>query len=323
MKPYKFQPFLKTTIWGGYQIAPFKGIFNAQPNVGESWEISGVPGHESVAVNRGLVDDVDEGLTLVQLIDKYKGLLVGQKIYKKFGNQFPLLVKFIDSRQDLSVQVHPDDAFAERFEGSRGKAEMWYVLEAAEGASIVLGFEHSVNEAIIREAQAKGDFRRHLHCIPVQKGDSFFVPPGTVHAIGAGILMVEVQESSNLTYRVYDYDRIGPDGRKRELHLEKAFQVMNMKPAGARGRGGRTIRYENSCSRETLCRCRYFETEYIRCTNEFSFDVRRESCQILLCLEGEGTCGGEPFRGGDCLFLPAGYGSAEVVGALRLLKIRN
>ena len=107
MKPYKFEPYLKTTIWGGYQIAPFKGIYTAQPNIGESWEISGVPGHESVAVERGLVDDVDVGLNLTQLIDKYKGLLIGQKVYKRFGNKFPLLVKFIDSRQDLSVQVHP------------------------------------------------------------------------------------------------------------------------------------------------------------------------------------------------------------------------
>ena len=121
MKPYKFEPYLKTTIWGGYQIAPFKGIFNAQPNVGESWEISGVPGHESVAINRGLVNDVDEGLTLVELIDKYKELLVGKKIYKKFGNQFPLLVKLIDSRQDLSVQVHPDDKLAMERHGCAGK----------------------------------------------------------------------------------------------------------------------------------------------------------------------------------------------------------
>ena len=125
MKPYKFQPFLKTTIWGGYQIAPFKGIFNAQPNVGESWEISGVPGHESIAINRGLINDVDEGLTLVELIDKYKGLLVGEHIYKKFGNQFPLLVKFIDSRQDLSVQVHPDDKLAMERHGCAGQTEMW------------------------------------------------------------------------------------------------------------------------------------------------------------------------------------------------------
>lgn len=112
MKPYKFEPYLKTTLWGGYQIAPFKGIFTAQPNIGESWEISGVPGHESVAIDRGLVDDIDMGLTLTQLIDKYKGLLVGNKVYKHFGNKFPLLVKFIDSRQDLSVQVHPNDELA-------------------------------------------------------------------------------------------------------------------------------------------------------------------------------------------------------------------
>ncbi len=112
MKPYKFEPYLKTTIWGGYQIAPFKGIFTAQPNIGESWEISGVPGHESVAIERGLVDDVDVGLNLVELIDKYKSKLVGEKVYKKYGNKFPLLIKFIDSRQDLSVQVHPDDKLA-------------------------------------------------------------------------------------------------------------------------------------------------------------------------------------------------------------------
>ena len=144
MKPYKFQPYLKTTFWGGYQIAPFKGIFNAQPNVGESWEISGVPGHESVAVNRGLIDDVDEGLTLVELIDKYKGLLVGQKVYKKFGNKFPLLVKFIDSRQDLSVQVHPDDKLAMERHGCAGKTEMWYIIKSDVGAKIYAGLKKSI-----------------------------------------------------------------------------------------------------------------------------------------------------------------------------------
>ena len=144
MKPYKFEPYLKTTIWGGYQIAPFKGIFNAQPNVGESWEISGVPGHESVAINRGLVNDVDEGLTLVELIDKYKELLVGKKIYKKFGNQFPLLVKFIDSRQDLSVQVHPDDKLAMERHGCAGKTEMWYIIKSDVGAKIYAGLNKSI-----------------------------------------------------------------------------------------------------------------------------------------------------------------------------------
>ena len=140
MKPYKFQPYLKTTIWGGYQIAPFKGIYTAQPNIGESWEISAVPGHESIAVERGIIGDVDLGLNLAQLIDKYKGLLVGERVYKKFGNQFPLLVKFIDSRQDLSVQVHPDDKMAQKRHKCPGKTEMWYVLPAQGQSAIYLGW---------------------------------------------------------------------------------------------------------------------------------------------------------------------------------------
>ncbi len=144
MKPYKFSPFLKTTIWGGYQIAPFKGIFTAQPNIGESWEVSGVPEHESVAVERGLVDDVDLGLTLTQLIDKYKELLVGRKVYKKYGNKFPLLVKFIDSRQDLSVQVHPDDKLAMQRHGCAGKTEMWYVIKSDVGSKIYAGLNKSI-----------------------------------------------------------------------------------------------------------------------------------------------------------------------------------
>ena len=144
MKPYKFEPFLKTTIWGGYRIAPFKGIYTAQPNIGESWEISGVPGQESVAVERGLVDDVDVGLNLTQLIDKYKGLLVGQKVYKKYGNKFPLLIKFIDSRQDLSVQVHPDDKLAMERHGCQGKTEMWYIIKSDVGSKIYAGLKKSI-----------------------------------------------------------------------------------------------------------------------------------------------------------------------------------
>lgn len=144
MKPYKFAPYLRTMIWGGFQIAPFKGIFTAQPNIGESWEISSVPGHESVAIERGIIGDVDCGLNLIELIDKYNGLLVGERVYKKYGNQFPLLVKFIDSRQDLSVQVHPDDKLAMERHGCLGKTEMWYVLKADVGAKIYSGLNRSI-----------------------------------------------------------------------------------------------------------------------------------------------------------------------------------
>ena len=223
MKPYKFEPYLKTTIWGGYQIAPFKGIYTAQPNIGESWEISGVPGHESVAINRGLVDDVDEGLTLTQLIDKYKGLLVGQKVYKKFGNKFPLLVKFIDSRQDLSVQVHPDDKLAMERHGCAGKTEMWYVIKSDVGSKIYAGLKKSITPedyerlaspdpskrreekgAAENPLSSEGDWGRLQDVLAIHEaheGDLFFLPAGRLHAIGAGNFLAEIQQTSDITYR--------------------------------------------------------------------------------------------------------------------------
>ena len=213
MKPYKFEPYLKTTIWGGYQIAPFKGIFNAQPNVGESWEISGVPGHESVAINRGLVNDVDEGLTLVELIDKYKELLVGKKIYKKFGNQFPLLVKLIDSRQDLSVQVHPDDKLAMERHGCAGKTEMWYIIKSDVGAKIYAGLKKSITPeeyeqlATAEPQNGRSPMQDVIATHEAHEGDLYFLPAGRLHAIGAGNFLAEIQQTSDITYRVYDFGR--------------------------------------------------------------------------------------------------------------------
>ena len=222
MKPYKFQPYLKTTIWGGYQIAPFKGIFNAQPNVGESWEISGVPGHESVAINRGLVNDVDEGLTLVELIDKYKELLVGKKIYKKFGNQFPLLVKLIDSRQDLSVQVHPDDKLAMERHGCAGKTEMWYIIKSDVGSKIYAGLKKSITPeeyeqlATAEPQNGRSPMQDVIATHEAHEGDLYFLPAGRLHAIGAGNFLAEIQQTSDITYRVYDFGRKDVHGRTGE-----------------------------------------------------------------------------------------------------------
>ena len=218
MKPYKFQPYLKTTIWGGYQIAPFKGIYTAQPNIGESWEISGVPGHESIAVERGLVDDVDVGMNLTQLIDKYKALLVGQKVYKRFGNQFPLLVKFIDSRQDLSVQVHPDDKLAQERHGCAGKTEMWYVIKSDVGSKIYAGLSKSITpedyEQLAKANAPHGDpggmhspMQDVIATHEAHEGDLYFLPAGRLHAIGAGNFLAEIQQASDITYRVYDFGR--------------------------------------------------------------------------------------------------------------------
>ena len=213
--PMLLAPCGKDYLWGGTRLKELFGKNLDMTPLAETWECSVHPDGPSTVQN-GLF----AGKTLKEVLDAHPEFL-GTKGNPADG--LPLLVKFIDAAKDLSIQVHPDDAFAKEFEGSRGKAEMWYVLKAAEGAKIVLGFEHRVNEAILREARKKGDFRRHLHYIPVKAGDSFFVPPGTVHAIGAGIILAEVQESSNLTYRVYDYDRMGADGKMRKLHLEKAF----------------------------------------------------------------------------------------------------
>ena len=261
MKPYKFEPYLKTTLWGGYQIAPFKGIFTAQPNIGESWEISGVPGHESVAIDRGLVDDIDMGLTLTQLIDKYKGLLVGNKVYKHFGNKFPLLVKFIDSRQDLSVQVHPNDELAMERHGCAGKTEMWYVIKSDVGAKIYSGLRKSITpddyERLVgadNEENGENPMASVIATHEAHDGDLYFLPAGRLHAIGAGNFLAEIQETSDITYRVYDFGRKDAHGKPRELHIQELRQheahiathqlpTLHRSPRG--GAGGLASRFQD------------------------------------------------------------------------------
>ncbi len=315
MYPMLLSPCGKDYLWGGTRLRDEYGKLCGSGPLAETWECSVHPDGLSTVRNGCFA-----GETLREVLSRHPEFL-GTGGDPAEG--LPILVKFIDAAQDLSIQVHPDDAYAMCAEGSRGKTEMWYVLDAAEGAEIVLGFEHPVTEEIIREAHKKGDFRRHLHYVPVKKGDSFYIPPGTVHAVGAGILLVEIQESSNLTYRVYDYDRIGPDGKKRELHLDKALEVMRMNSSSAHARPGRVVRYEPGCSKETVCRCRYFEAEAIRFSEEVSLEAGQEACRILLCLEGAGKIGEVSFKKGDCLFLPAGYGGARAEGRAVLLNIRN
>ena len=205
------------------------------------------------------------------------------------------MVKFIDAKKDLSVQVHPSDDYAREHEGDNVKTEMWYVIDADEGANLIYGFQHEVTEEILRKAVETGTLDKHLQKVPVHKGDTYFVPAGTVHGIGKGILVAEIQESSNITYRVYDYDRVDKNGKKREL----------------------------------LCRCKYFETERIQVTKGFAFYVMDASFQVLMCLDGYGevqTMDAEqkPMRvsKGETLFLPAGLGRCLVVGDAELIKVR-
>lgn len=307
MKPYKFEPYLKTTLWGGYQIAPFKGIFTAQPNIGESWEISGVPGHESVAIDRGLVDDIDVGLTLTQLIDKYKGLLVGNKVYKHFGNKFPLLVKFIDSRQDLSVQVHPNDELAMERHDCAGKTEMWYVIKSDVGAKIYSGLRKSITpddyERLVsadNEENGENPMASVIATHEAHDGDLYFLPAGRLHAIGAGNFLAEIQETSDITYRVYDFGRKDAHGKPRELHIQEARDAIDYQ-VWPEYRSS----YDSTKPISQLINCPHFIVHRVVVQVASQVDFKTDSFVVVMCLWGEANINGVHIHQGETILVPA------------------
>ena len=307
MKPYKFEPYLKTSLWGGYQIAPFKGIFTEQPNIGESWEISGVPGHESVAIDRGLVDDIDMGLTLTQLIDKYKGLLVGNKVYKHFGNKFPLLVKFIDSRQDLSVQVHPNDELAMERHGCAGKTEMWYVIKSDVGAKIYSGLRKSITpddyERLVsadNEENGENPMASVIATHEAHDGDLYFLPAGRLHAIGAGNFLAEIQETSDITYRVYDFGRKDAHGKPRELHIQEARDAIDYQ-VWPEYRSS----YDSTKPISQLINCPHFIVHRVVVQVASQVDFKTDSFVVVMCLWGEANINGVHIHQGETILVPA------------------
>lgn len=313
MKPYKFEPYLKTTLWGGYQIAPFKGIYTAQPNIGESWEISGVPGHESIAIERGLIDDVDVGLTLTELIDKYKGLLMGNKVYKRFGNKFPLLVKFIDSRQDLSVQVHPDDKLAQERHGCAGKTEMWYIIKSDVGAKIYAGLRKQITpedyeNMVTAEAEAN-PMADVIATHEAHQGDLFFLPAGRLHAIGAGNFLAEIQQTSDITYRVYDFGRKDAHGNPRELHTELAKDAIDYQVWPEY----RTS-YDSTQPTSQLINCPYFVVHRVVVQVAQQIDFHCDSFVVVVCLWGEANINGVKVRQGETLLVPASENVLYIFG---------
>ena len=315
MKPYKFAPYLRTTIWGGYQIAPFKGIFTAQPNIGESWEISGVPGHESVVVERGIIGDVDLGLNLTQLIDKYKGLLVGERVYRTYGNTFPLLVKFIDSRQDLSVQVHPDDQLAQKRHQCPGKTEMWYVIKADVGAKIYSGLKQSITpddyERLVKAEPINGHspMQDVIATHESHQGDLFFLPAGRLHAIGAGNFLTEIQQTSDITYRVYDFGRKDANGVPRELHLEQAKEAIDYQVWPEY----RTS-YDSTKPNSELIHCPYFIVNRVVVQVAAEINLHSDSFVIVVCLWGEANINGIRVKQGETLLVPASENVLYIFG---------
>lgn len=312
MEIMKLIPTGKDYLWGGTRLREEYGKQIDLTPLAETWECSVHPDGPSYVAN-----GIYKGQTLAEVLSAHPEYL-GTKVE---NGELPVLVKFIDAKKDLSVQVHPDDAYAREHEGDNGKTEMWYIVDADEGAHLIYGFQHKVTEEILRKAVETGTLDKHLQKVEVHKGDTYFVPAGTVHGIGKGILVAEIQESSNVTYRVYDYDRVDKNGKKRELHFDKAIQVMDMNVEPDVSQKPRIVKYYSGCSRELLCRCKYFETERIQVTKGFAFSVMDTSFQVLMCLNGYGevqTMDAEQkpmrFSKGETLFLPAGLGRCLVVG---------
>ena len=307
----KMRPAMKEMVWGGRLLADRFGKEIPSDSTGESWEIAAHPHGQSV-VEGGPLD----GTTLQTLVDQYQEALVGTKVLERFGNFFPLLIKFIDANQNLSVQVHPDDHQAVALEGpgASGKTEMWYVLDAKPGARLVYGFNQDLSEEDLRNALEQGTLEAYLNWVDVEPGDTFYIPAGTLHAIGSGILIAEIQQNSDLTYRVYDYNRLGLDGKPRQLHVEKAVAVADRKvPLG-----------HEKADIDAGVVSPFFETRRIRVDGSWTLQVSPDRFEILICVGGNGsiTNGGQTMviQEGDSFLIPATAGTVAAEGQLTLLQ---
>ena len=314
----KFAPIYKETVWGGRRIAELKGIPPSGDHIGESWEISGVSGSESV-VSEGRY----AGLVLGSLCSLLKDRLLGRHVLASTGEEFPLLIKFIDANADLSVQVHPDDALAAKRHSCRGKTEMWYVLGAEPGASLLSGLSKPIDRERYGQMVADGSIMDCLTRYYVKPGDVFFLPAGRIHAIGAGCLIAEIQQTSDITYRIYDYGRLGLDGKPRQLHTGEAIDAIDYSVLP----DYRTA-YMPAKDRETVVAdCRYFRTSVLDLTAPFEKDIRSlDSFLVAMCLEGAGTasCASEPgvkLRRGETILFPADSPSVTFIpdGNMKLL----
>ena len=279
--PLKFEPIIKDKVWGGNALS---SLYNKDagnlPNIGESWEVSAVQGNLSVVSNGYLA-----GNNIEELIEVYMGDITGDSIYEKFGNEFPLLIKFIEAREDLSVQVHPGDALAMERHNAYGKTEMWYILESESNARIFTGFKEGVTKEIYEESLKNRNLPEILNVEKAEKGDTFFTPAGRIHAIGAGTVLVEIQQTSDITYRISDWNRKDTGSVRRELHLDLALDAINFSETGKRGK----IRKETEFNKpENLVNCEFFNTNLIllnkRITREYYFN---DSFVLYICIEGE------------------------------------
>ena len=323
-KPLLLRPTGKDYLWGGSRLNDeFEKRINLNP-LAETWECSAHLDGPSYVV--GGEFDGQELAKVVKMHPEY----LGER--HKGQNELSILIKFIDAKKDLSVQVHPSDEYAKEHEnGQLGKTEMWYVLDANKGAKLIYGLNKTCTKEEVLAAIQSGTLMNYLQRVPVKKDDLFFIQAGVIHALGAGVLVAEIQESSNLTYRLYDYDRVGKDGRKRKLHVEEALAVANLHSSAEPRQPLRVLKYGQGVASELLTRCKYFEDYRMIVNTErrqiVQYRADEITFRVLLCINGCGTISYENssllFYKGDCIFVPADSAELTIHGQAQFLDVRG
>ena len=313
--PLQFEPILKDRIWGGTKLKTELNKNITSDITGESWELSAVEGDVSIVSNGEL-----KGKSLSELIDLHPEELLGTEVYKKFGMQFPLLFKYLDAREDLSIQVHPNDALAQKRHNSFGKTEMWYVMQADENAKLIVGFKEQSNPEDYLHNLNNNSLLNILDVVTVEKGDVFFLETGTVHAIGAGLVVAEIQQTSDITYRLYDFDRTDANGNKRQLHVDEALDAINYDVIEATKKYSKVDNTEN-----LMVDCQYFTTNFIPLTEKIKMHKDCKSFTVLMCIEGnfqlETNSGYYQYKKGDTVLIPAAMNAFILNGKASILEI--
>ena len=298
--PIKFKPILKEKIWGGKKLNTFLNKESNSPNVGESWEISDVEGDISIVINGDL-----KGKSLKTLLELYKGDLIGKKNYEIFENKFPLLIKFIDAKKDLSIQLHPNDELAAKLHNSFGKTEMWYVVQADEDANLIVGFNQKATPEIYLKHFENKSLPKILNFDAVKEGDTYFIEVGRVHAIGAGVMLAEIQQTSDITYRIFDWDRVDDNGNERDLHNDLAIDAIDFELED-----NFRVSYSKADNNSNeMVSCQYFTTNYIPVEGKIDKRNDKDSFIIYICVEGEVEIStnsfSEKIQKGETLLVPA------------------
>ncbi|KQO32781.1 mannose-6-phosphate isomerase [Flavobacterium sp. Leaf82] len=313
--PLQFEPILKDRIWGGEKLKTVLNKPITSNITGESWELSTVEGDVSVVANGEL-----KGKSLTELINESPNEILGTKVYERFGNQFPLLFKYLDAREDLSIQVHPNDKLAKERHNSFGKTEMWYVMQADQDARIIVGFKEDSSKEEYLENLNNKTLVSILDDVKAKAGDVFFLETGTVHAIGAGLVVAEIQQTSDITYRLYDFDRVDAQGNKRELHVDLALDAINYNKVDTYKKYEKEVNQSN-----VVVDCPYFTTNFIPLDGKIDANKNGETFTVYMCIEGsfEIRYGNVTYqyKKGDTVLIPADIRSYVLEGSASILEV--